>query len=1159
MSELDQRAKEIFEVALKLPPKERAAHLDQACRGDDQLHQRIIDALFKAAQKTGAGPKQPPASPPQDTVAIPFVPEPPGEKPGDRIGRYKLLEQIGEGGMGTVWVAEQREPVRRKVALKIIKLGMDTRQVIARFEAGRQALALMDHPNIAKVLDAGATDTGRPYFAMEFVSGEPITTYCDRQNLTTDERLGLFVQVCRAIQHAHQKGIIHRDIKPSNILVALQDGAPVPKVIDFGIAKATAGQQLTDKTLYTAMEQFVGTPAYMSPEQAEMAGVDIDTRSDIYSLGVMLYELLTSKMPFDPKRLLQAGLDEIRRIIREEEPARPSTRIGTLEAAEQTTVAKRRQSEPPKLVHQVRGDLDWIVMKCLEKDRTRRYETANGLAVDIQRHLNDEMVVARPPSQLYRFRKLVRRNRGVFLGTAAVVTVLILGFAGSAWQAVRATRAEREKASLLEMARKAQAAEAAERLVAQQRLYDSLVREARATRIARGVGYREQAFSLLRQAQALQVPQKDVPGLRWEALACLGDFVGFTPTTWRGFPTNVTIRHTLISPTGRVACFPLSDGTILLRALPNGDPTARLRHQYPAESVCYNANGDQLVSVHIPPMQTAAKGLEHSVICRWTQDPVDGKWKAAVDPVPGAFACLKGEPQPLLAVQDSGSTMLQLLDSESHRVVAHTPQQAAASVVAVGLSPNGEWLAMAEKTVSNLNVLHLWAVKTGERIRQLDPGLVGVFDVTFSADSKLVAWLSNSGCAIYATDGLKPLVHLAEFFNYISHCSFGSGDTIALPFYQQNRLRLWDALRNQDFAVLELPASPFQTAFAPDNSLLLVSGLRQAWLFQLNAASEKLDLPGHVGGACGACFSPDGAQVASVAKDRTVRVRDAATGRPIWSGPLPDLGQAVCYSADGRLLLTACINSRLIDIWDAQTGTRLLELGTHRTDIVMWSVQFTPDKGRLITVSSDGITVWSVEPATPTDSGVGLVGSVKQHLPGWYWGLALAPNAPLLATFDYWGKLVLWDLEKADAARTVTTDVLPGVQNVCFTPDGSALVFVDNRRSIVTFDLKTWKKKASFPAVEADRVGGWATEPNLCLSPDGTKLALASYSRLGIDIWDMQTGRLLSRLPEGTATVYWLAWSPESQRLAVSRSNGDIAIWNLPALESALAGLGLSQ
>ena len=349
------------------------------------------------------------------------------EKPGDRIGHYKLLERIGRGGMGMVWMAEQVRPVRRRVALKIIKLGMDSEQLIARFEAERQALALMEHPNIAKVFDAGTTETGRPYFVMELVRGIRLTDYCDQNNLSTPERLDLFAQVCHAIQHAHQKGVIHRDIKPSNILVTLHDSVPVPKVIDFGIAKAAAGQRLTDKTLFTAFEQFLGTPAYMSPEQAEMSGLDIDTRSDIYALGVLLYELLVGRTPFDSGKLLQAGIDEMRRIIREEEAVRPSACLSTLAVGELTTVANHRQCEPAKLSHLLRGDLDWVVMKCLEKDRTRRYETANGLAADLQRHLQNEPVLASPPSKLYRFQKTVRRHKLAFAAAGAVLASLLLG------------------------------------------------------------------------------------------------------------------------------------------------------------------------------------------------------------------------------------------------------------------------------------------------------------------------------------------------------------------------------------------------------------------------------------------------------------------------------------------------------------------------------------------------------------------------------------------------------------------------------------------------------------------------------------------------------------------------------------------------------------
>src|SRR5262249_39193167 len=369
---------------------------------------------------------------------------------GQTLGRYKLLEKVGEGGFGVVYVAEQKEPVKRRVALKIIKLGMDTKQVVARFESERQALALMDHPNIAKVLDAGATDAGRPFFVMELVRGVKLTDYCDQNNLRTEQRLGLFIQVCHAIQHAHQKGIIHRDIKPSNILVTLHDGVPVPKVIDFGIAKATQGE-LTDKTIYTQFQQFIGTPAYMSPEQAEMTGLDIDTRSDIYSLGVLLYELLTGRTPFDASELMQSGIDAMRKTIREREPLRPSTRLNTLQGEELTTTAKHHGAEAPHLINILRGDLDWIVMKCLEKDRTRRYETASELTQDIQRHLTNEAVLARPPTRLYRLQKLVRRNKPVFAALGTGVAALIVGLGLALYLFVR-ERAERRRAVAAEHA-----------------------------------------------------------------------------------------------------------------------------------------------------------------------------------------------------------------------------------------------------------------------------------------------------------------------------------------------------------------------------------------------------------------------------------------------------------------------------------------------------------------------------------------------------------------------------------------------------------------------------------------------------------------------------------------------------------------------------------
>jgi serine/threonine protein kinase/tetratricopeptide (TPR) repeat protein len=438
------RAKEIFGLALELPREQHASFIEAACAGEPGLRARV-QGLLAADEGAGdflsapslIGLDSPGAA--VDTESAAGV--------GRRIGPYTLLNKIGEGGFGTVFEAEQSEPLRRRVALKVIKLGMDTRQVIAQFEHERQALALMDHPNIARVFDAGATSEGRPYFVMEFITGMPITQYCDRERLSPRQRLELFVPVCHAVQHAHQKGIIHRDLKPSNVLVTLQDGIATPKVIDFGIAKATA-RHLSEKTAFTQSGQFIGTPEYMSPEQA-VAGLDIDTRSDVYSLGVLLYELLTGATPFDAKELRSAAWTEVQRIIREVDPPKPSTRLSKLEALPR--VASERHTEPSRLGSALRGDLDWIVMKCLEKDRTRRYATANGLAADVQRHLKGEAVLAAPAGAWYRTRKLVRRHKLSVLMSGLLISALLLGTVGTGVGLVRARAAKRAESRVIEL------------------------------------------------------------------------------------------------------------------------------------------------------------------------------------------------------------------------------------------------------------------------------------------------------------------------------------------------------------------------------------------------------------------------------------------------------------------------------------------------------------------------------------------------------------------------------------------------------------------------------------------------------------------------------------------------------------------------------------
>jgi eukaryotic-like serine/threonine-protein kinase len=529
MDDTLSREEEVFDAARQLSdPAERKAFLEQACRDDSELRERVetllsvhgrAEELFTeclSALRSSAD------NPESLTAARDLAQAHEEEQPGARIGPYKLAQKIGEGGCGAVYLAEQEKPVRRPVALKVIKLGMDTRAVIARFDAERQALAMMDHPNIAKVLDAGATRTGRPYFVMELVRGTRVTDYCDENRLDTRQRLELFIQVCHAIQHAHQKGIIHRDIKPSNILVAAHDGRPIPKVIDFGIAKATEAP-LTDKTLLTVQNQFIGTPAYMSPEQAGAGGLDIDTRSDIYSLGVVLYELLTGKTPFDPKTLVQSGVDEMRRTLREEEPERPSAVLTVLSGNDLATTALRRHVEPLRLRTLLRGDLDWIVMKALEKDRARRYQTANALAMDIRRHFDNDMVIARPPSRAYRLQKLVRRNKAVFVTAAIVSAALIAGLGTSTWLLLkerealrRAVAAERQQTRLAQEAELARSNEAKLRHQAEARQ-----RITQATALVDG-GRFEEADKMIGEASLPELSVEDAALLRslsaWRAL-----------------------------------------------------------------------------------------------------------------------------------------------------------------------------------------------------------------------------------------------------------------------------------------------------------------------------------------------------------------------------------------------------------------------------------------------------------------------------------------------------------------------------------------------------------------------------------------------------------------------------------------------------------------
>jgi serine/threonine protein kinase len=546
------REEALFAAVLEKPTRaERAAYLEGAC-GDDHALRARIEALLAAHESSGGVLDAPPSA-----LAATGAYRPLTEGPGTRVGPYKLLQQIGEGGMGVVYMAEQLEPVRRKVALKIIKPGLDSGQVIARFEAERQALALMDHQNIARVYDAGTTESGRPYFVMELVHGVPITQFCDDNRLTPRERLALFVPVCQAVQHAHQKGIIHRDVKPSNVLVTMYDDKPVPKVIDFGVAKAIE-QRLTERTLFTQFGALVGTFEYLSPEQTEMNAFGVDTRSDIYSLGVLLYELLTGTTPLERTRLRTAALDELVRIIKEEEAPRPSVRLST--SNNLPKIAAARKTEPARLSQLVRGEIDWIVMKCLEKDRSRRYDTASGLARDVERYLADEPVEACPPSAGYRLRKFLRKYRTAVATTAAIVIACVVAAVGQTINIIRAERAEAEANRQREVAEEAQllALNAKAEAVSQRD-------EARRTAYAAGMGLAERAWEEGNPANARQlldeVPReaagRQLRGFEWYYLSHLcraQELAVMGPSDW--------VSGLAFSPDGRRLALGGSSGTV---------------------------------------------------------------------------------------------------------------------------------------------------------------------------------------------------------------------------------------------------------------------------------------------------------------------------------------------------------------------------------------------------------------------------------------------------------------------------------------------------------------------------------------------------------------------------------------------------------------------
>jgi serine/threonine protein kinase len=742
--------------------------------------------------------------------------------PGAQIGPYKLLRILGEGGYGIVYLAEQQQPMKRRVALKLIKPGMDTKQVIARFEAERQALALLDHPNIAHVFNAGTSEAGRPYFAMEYVKGVPITEHCDRYKLTIEERLKLFLLVCEAVQHAHQKAIIHRDIKPSNILIAYEAEQAVPMIIDFGVAKALS-QPLTERTLVTEHAQMVGTPEYMSPEQAEMTSQDIDTRTDIYSLGVLLYELLTGTLPFDPQTLREGGAEKMRRMIREQDPQTPSARLGTIENETSLSLAEQRRTDIRTLGHRLHGELDWITLKAMDKDRTHRYQTAHAFAEDIQRYLNQEPVLASPPSATYKLRKLVNRNKALFASAATIAVVVVLALIVSihqAWVAHRAKQAEISARSAVEAER--DRAQEAERQAEKK--------------------YRDEVFQALSQAHDLEVPGKDVVDLRSEAIACLGDYVGLEPTALLELPdapNTPEIEWSQLHPTDSVAAFALKDGTVVLKDLDSTEDIARFDCEHRPWGLCFSSTGDTLLSLHRPKRDSTDQRPDPVAhLFAYSQD---NAWvQREIVEIPNAVVCTSTTTGFMIITVDRASDSASLSELLTDGIVRKLDFTVDVNNATGGdTSADGRLMAIAttEPANSNTSVVYVWDISQNQRLTRLEPNLAKCNYLKFSPDGRYLAYSSDSGAVIYSAETWNPVGRLSQGFGGGYSAIFLPNSTV-LVFSRGSRFYLWDFKRNEYLAIFRQLLKGIEWfSVSADGKSLVTHDDKRAWLYKLDAGS----------------------------------------------------------------------------------------------------------------------------------------------------------------------------------------------------------------------------------------------------------------------------------------------------------------------------------